>query len=207
MNNISKKHWIYTAIGASNHNPLEREVDDYYATPPDTIVSLFGVQNFNKDIWEPSCGELHLSKKMQELGKNVLSTDIVDRGAGTDEVLDFLSYDAEKYKGMYDIITNPPFKYAQKFCEQAIDLAKRNVAMFMKLQFLESVARQDLFRVAPPTYVAVFIKRVTCAKNGKWESLKNGSPASYAWFIWDKEKLNPPIGINTNQPRPQILWV
>lgn len=202
-----ENHWIYTALGASNHKPQDRERDDYYATPPYVIDSLLTVKSFSKDIWEPACGEMHLSDRLKSFGYNVFSTDMIERGVPIDKELDFLSYNAGEYAGKYDIITNPPYRYAQEFCEQAISLAKRNVAMFLKIQFLEGVKRQNLFRVAPPTYVVVFIRRVQCAKNGDWDSLKSGSPSTYAWFIWDKEKIATPIGTAHENQNPQILWV
>lgn len=202
-----ENHWIYTALGASNHNPEQREHNDYYATPPYVINTLLATKTFGDDIWEPACGEMHLSNRLKAFGYNVFSTDRIERGVPLDKRLDFLSHNAEEYSGKYDIITNPPYRYAQEFCQQAISLAKRNVAMFLKIQFLEGVKRQNLFRVAPPTYVAVFIRRVQCAKNGDWDSLKSGSPSTYAWFIWDKEKIARPIGSAYENQNPQILWV
>lgn len=205
--NNTKRSWIYTALGASNHAPENRQANDYYASQPEVINALLKVKSFDNNIWEPACGGMHLSNRLKELGYNVFSTDLIRHSTSMDNELDFLSHHAEKYAGQYDIITNPPYRHAQEFCEQAISLAKRNVAMLLKVQFLEGLRRQELFKVAPPTYVAVFIRRIQCAKNGDWDALKSSSPSTYAWFIWDKEKLNPIIGVNKEQPSPQILWI
>lgn len=79
----------YTTLGASNHSEHDREVNDYYATEPDTIDDLFNAEKFDGDIWECACGEGHLSKRMIELGKTVISTDLINRGYGENNI-DFL---------------------------------------------------------------------------------------------------------------------
>ncbi len=61
--------------------------------------------------------------------------------------------------------------------------------MFLKLQFLEGVARyNEIFRITPPKAIYVFKKRVLCAKNGEFERLREigGSAVAYAWFVWQK---------------------
>lgn len=85
---------IYTPIGASNHCKEEREINDFYATHPAAIDYLFKVENFQKEIWEPAAGMGHLSKRMIELGHNVFSTDLIDRGySSCIPNIDFLSTD------------------------------------------------------------------------------------------------------------------
>ena len=127
--------------------------------------------------------------RMKYLGKEVLSTDIIDRTNGLiNEKVDFLNYN--KLKSLHigtDIITNPPYKFATECVEKAIDLISdgHKVAMFLKIQFLEGQNRRKLFDKYPPKIVAVFSKRIKCAINGDFENI--GSSAScYAWFIWEK---------------------
>lgn len=78
----------------------------------------------------------------------VKSTDLVDRGYGKSGV-DFLKC-TTPFNG--DIITNPPYKYAQEFVEHALELIPNGhkVAMFLKLTFLESKNRRSLFESNPP---------------------------------------------------------
>lgn len=86
-----------------------------------------------------------------------------------------------------DIVTNPPFKYAQQFIEKALDIIShdRYVCMFLKLQFLEGKARKEIFEKYPPIRVWVSSSRITCAKNGKFDEYPS-SAVCYAWFIWKK---------------------
>ena len=47
------------------------------------------VTTFRGDIYEPCCGQGHISKVLIENGYNVFSSDLVDRGYGTPRI-DFL---------------------------------------------------------------------------------------------------------------------
>ncbi len=147
-----KKDWTgststaFRIIGASSHSEGERQEDDYYATEPSSINDLFQYETFSPTIWEPCCGQGHLSKRMEELGKDVISADLIDRGYGFKGV-DFLKCEIPTDN---DIITNPPYKYAQEFCEKAIELTSGKVAMFLKLTFLEGQARKKFFSRTPP---------------------------------------------------------
>lgn len=73
---------IYSTLGASNHSESERAENDYYATDPKAIDYLLEKATLNRNIWECACGEGHLSKRLTELGYNVKSTDLIDRGLG-----------------------------------------------------------------------------------------------------------------------------
>lgn len=182
------KKSTFTTLGASSHALGEREENDYYATHPSTIKSLFDVEEFNPLIWECACGGGHLSKAMEELGKEVVSTDLVDRGYGLGGE-DFMQY-RTVFPG--DIITNPPYKFAQEFVEKAIELTSNKVAMFLKLTFLEGQKRRKMFEKFPPKTVYVFSQRQMCAKNGKFEDY-DSSAAAYAWFVWEKGFIGSPV--------------
>ena len=194
MNDITKKQkdWtgngnsIYKTLGASNHTDKERQSEDFYATEPRAAELLLELEEFDENIWECACGQGDLSKVFEKAGHKVLSTDLVDRGYGTGGV-DFLKCN-EVFNG--DIITNPPYKYAQSFVEHALELVPdgHKVAMFLKLQFLEGKARRELFEKYPPKVVYVASGRLLCAKNGDFEGMRagGGSAVAYAWYVWEK---------------------
>ena len=79
---IGGKRSVFTTLGASNHSSEERESNDYYATHPDAINYLKKKIELPHLILEPACGEGHLSERLKELGHEVMSYDIVDRGYG-----------------------------------------------------------------------------------------------------------------------------
>lgn len=178
------KNSIYKTLGASNHTEKDREENDYYATDPKAIDILLSVEKFDNFIWEPACGEGHLSKRLEELGYNVFSTDLVNRGYGYSD-FDFLQ---EMGTRNCDIITNPPYKFAKEFVEKGIELTKNKLALFLKIQFLEGKERKKLFQKYPPKYVYVSSSRILCAKNADFEGMiaGGGSAVAYAWFVWYK---------------------
>jgi len=182
---------IYKTLGASNHTDKEREVNDFYATDPLAIDKLLEVENLYDYIWEPAAGEGHLVKRLREKGYSVFASDIIQRDYPLDDVQDFLNIKTSCYKLSYDIITNPPYKYAKEFVLKALDLIEqgRKVCMFLKLTFLEGKSRyKELFSKYPPKTIYVFSERIMCAKNGDFEGMKagGGSAVAYAWFVWEK---------------------
>lgn len=176
---------IYKTLGASNHTEKERQLDDYYATEPKAAELLLEQEEFHHTIWECACGEGHLAKVFEAHGHEVISTDLVYRGYGDPEPLDFLNETIDDFEG--DVITNPPYKFALEFVQRALDSIKpgRKVAMFLKLQFLEGKSRKNFFQITPPRRVYVSSSRLKCAKNGEFESISS-SAVAYAWFVWEK---------------------
>ena len=174
---------IYVTLGASNHVEEERQEDDFYATDPKAARLLLELEDFDHNIWECACGEGHLAEVFKEAGHNVFATDLIDRGYGVGG-FDFLNCN-EHWDG--DIITNPPYKYAQEFVEHAMELVPvgAKVVMFLKLQFLEGKARRELFKKYPPKTVYVSSSRLICAKNGDFETVTS-SAVAYCWYVFVK---------------------
>lgn len=175
---------IFATLGASNHIDEDREKHDYYATDPKALELLLELEQFNHNIWENACGEGHLSEVLIREGYNVKSTDLIDRGYGEGGV-DFLKGDFEMFNG--DIITNPPYKYAKQFIEKSLSLIPKGnrIAMFLKLTFMESKGRKQMFIDNPPKVIYVSSSRLLCAKNGDFTK-KESSAVAYAWYIWEK---------------------
>lgn len=207
---MAKKDWkgnsksIYTTLGASNHVEEEREVNDYYATHPKATEMLCNLEKFSDNILEPCCGQGHISRVLEARGYNVESMDLIDRGYGRGGV-DFLQYNETVDK---DIVTNPPYSLAQEFLEHAMDIVTdgHKIAMFLKLTFLESDGRKDMFKRYPPKKIWVSSNRIPCGKNGDFYQRDNNgnilydrknnpkevsSAVCYAWFIWEKGYSGP----------------
>ena len=183
---IGNQRSVFGTMGASNHANKERQMEDYYATDPKAIDILLQCEKFNGTIWECACGEGYMSEKLKSYGFDVISTDLVDRGYGEGNI-DFLLCD----KPLGDnIITNPPYKYVQDFCEKAYSLIEngKKVAMFMKLLHLEGKARKKMWLEMPLKTLYVSSSRILCAKNGDFEEMikGGGSATAYAWYVWEK---------------------
>jgi hypothetical protein len=161
-----------------------REKNDFYATPQESTEKLLNFVTFRGNIYEPCCGQGHISKVLIKHGYKVFSSDLVDRGYGTPRV-DFLM-ETQKHD---NIVTNPPFKNALEFAERALELSRYKVALLLKLSFLEGVARRNFFKSYPPEKVWVFSQRQALMKNGEPHS---GGMLALAWFVWSKGNIESP---------------
>ena len=190
------KNTPFSTLGASNHSMLDREQHDYYATDPAAVKALLEKENFAHRIWEPACGEGHISKVLESAGYDVKSTDLIYRGFGSPIPQDFLHDEIANFAG--DIITNPPYRYATEFVEKALGIIGDGhiVAMLLKLTFLEGKKRKQLFAKYPPKKVYVFSERVVCALNGDFKNV-GSSAVCYAWFVWGKGFTG----------KPEIDWI
>lgn len=172
----------------------KREENDFYATDGYAITKMadkLKTLGISQNVWECACGNGCLSEPLKALGYDVLSTDLIDRGYGQTE--DFLKSD-RAWNG--DIITNPPFKDAVRFVEKSMELLQSgNKAMFLlKIQFLETPKRADLFKRCGLKNVIVNSERVCCAMNGEFDSYYKkrngryvGGTQVYAWFVFEKD--------------------
>ncbi len=179
-------------IGFTNYSISEREENDFYSTDPRDVEKLLERESFEGSIWEPACGNGAISKVLEKHypGK-VLSSDLIDRGYGNTNI-DFLT-SIEIYD---NIITNPPYKNALEFVQQALKLSNKKVVMFLKLVFLEGQKRYKFFQEYPPKKIYVFSYRATCWKNGIQDS-KSGTTLAHAWFVWEKGHAG----------KPEIEWI
>ena len=190
---MNKKDWVgntnsvYKIIGASNHAvDGKREVDDFYATSPSVLDLLSNKFDIPKKIVEPMAGNGDLSKKLIEMGCNVISYDIIERNYPLDKVIDF--FQVKEIPSGYSILTNPAYKIAKESVLHALNLVddRQFVIMFLKTTFLEGKGRyNDLFSKYPPKCVYVFVERQICAKGGNFENVQS-SAVSYAFFVWQK---------------------
>ena len=193
---------VYSTLGASNHSEYDRADNDFYATDPVVIWELFDKmkehnETFADVIREPATWNWHLAEELKKRRHGVMCTDIIQREYKLNRVHDFL-LDASNWTlkdTTMDIITNPPYKYAQAFVEKAISLLNtdRKVAFFLKLTFLEWQKRKKMFKDYPPKYVFVYSKRAKCARNWEEEMFDKSSAVCYAWFVWVKWYKGNPI--------------
>lgn len=169
----------------------ERVDNDFYATPPEATEALLLNFPFFGTFLEPCVGEGHIAKTIyQYYEKPIKTMDIVDRGFEGTVIDNFLTHD---FKGetFDNIITNPPYTLAQEFAEKSLSILSTHgqLALFLKIQFLEGLKRREFFKKYPPKYIAVFSNRQNPLRNGSTVD-ENGKPWSstmcFAWFIWER---------------------
>lgn len=182
---------VFTTLGASNHVDSERDLHDYYATEPKATKLLLEIVDLDDNVWECAAGGGHMADIIAATGRNVFKSDLISRRDDI-EVINFLTTD-KKFDG--DIVTNPPYKYAQEFVEKGMELIPdgKKLVLFLKVTFLEGQKRRDLFEKYPPKEVWVSSSRLRCVKGGDFSSKGNSSAVAYAWFVWEKEFEGDPI--------------
>jgi hypothetical protein len=178
---------------------------DYSPTPPfatraliERVLPTMNISAVSlRSVHEPACGEGHMAEVLREYFPTVIATDIVDRGYG-DAVRNFLDDTFEVDADW--IITNPPFnKKAEQFTLKAIQQARVGVAIFARLQWIETIGRYErLFRDYPPTQIAFFCERVPLHM-GRWEP-EGKTATAYIWLVWVKARApRPPFWIPPGQ--------
>lgn len=170
-----------------------RQKEDFYATDSFAIVKMadkLKELGISKSVWECACGNGCLSEPLKTLGYDVFSTDLIDRGYG--QVEDFLTSNRQ-WGG--DIITNPPFKDAVKFIEKSMQLLQpgRKALFLLKIQFLETTKRAEVFRKCGLKRVVVNSERICCAMNADFDLYFKkkddhyvGGTQLYAWYVFEK---------------------
>ncbi len=169
---------------------------DFFPTPPwatraliEHVFPQIGRRSdscWNKTAWEPACGEGHMAETLGEYFREVLASDIADYGYDGAETADFLDPIVTGSDSVDWIITNPPFgELGEAFVLEALDLANTGVAMFMRVQWLDSIGRYErIFRDTPPTLIAFFAERVNLCK-GRWDP-DGATATAYMWLVWLK---------------------
>lgn len=182
---------------------------EFYKTPPEATWSLLALEDdfMPLRIWEPACGDGAISKILRERGRDVMSTDIVDRGYGIGGV-DFLKVRSpqgvkiKRYgwaKVMTDdaslgIVTNPPFSLAQEFVDKAFSFENVTyVALLLRLSWLESSKRKVWFEARPPSRIHVSSRRLPMMHREGYEGTKSTSTLAHAWYVWTRDFSEPPV--------------
>ena len=157
---------------------------DFFPTPQWATYALIDNERFNGEIWECACGDGAMSEVLEDVGHEVYSSDLYERGYG-DPGIDFL----EPPRKAANIITNPPYNCAEGFVRSGVEHSTQKFALLLRLAFLEGANRaRTIFSECPPSRVWVFSERITFYPTGV--ERKGSGTTAYAWFVWDKDASN-----------------
>ena len=183
--------WL-NIVWANRSDWTDRQKEDYYATDPRAISDLAKFVDIRWIVWENACWEWNLSKELEKLPNviDVIKSDKIHRWTGM--VLDFMNWEwklnfslkkAEVINNCDWIITNPPYKYWKKWIQKSLEYTP-NVAVMMKLVFLESADRYEFFKKSGLKKVLVYSKRLWVYKDNM--KTKNSWLVAYAWFVFER---------------------
>src|SRR4249920_1726140 len=114
------------ATGTGTHTFKARGKEDNYETPDVAVQALLKTEKLPRDVWEPACGSGNIVRVLRAAGHHVTATDLYDYGFEPNFAksgIDFLSGGFIPMGGA--IVTNPPYKHAQKFVETALSLCPK----------------------------------------------------------------------------------
>jgi len=169
----------------SGYARIER---DNYETPGWVTRALMPhMSKYSARIWEPACGSGKMVRAFKTKGYIVVKyTDI-------DTASNFLLWDeAPEFSNV--IVTNPPYKLAQKFIEHALRLmepCQGSVGMLLRADYDHAKCRHHLFRDCP-----AFAKKLVLTKRIAWFVEADGKPKAspsfnHSWFLWSWKHEGP----------------
>ena len=162
-----------------------RAAYEFYPTPPEATRALLSAESFDGSIWEPACGQGHISKVLTEAGYDVVSTDLVSYGYG-EAGRDFL---AESRPLAKHIVTNPPYGrgLADAFAKHALALTREtegSVAMLMNLSGLCHPLRHDFYVGQPPAVVYALDECICWPYGDPSHATTSIAKQRYCWIVW-----------------------
>jgi hypothetical protein len=169
---------------------------DLYPTPAWVIAALAEhVDLRGLTVWEFACGDGRMVEALRAAGcARVYSTDIVDRGNGQDETLDFLSAQIPAVMDFDLFATNPPFGKGGRTAVAFIEVGLRRLpiggmlALLLPCDFDSAKTRARYFGDCRHFVGKIVLtERVIWFKrnDGKREAPRENS----AWFLWQRNSL------------------
>lgn len=126
-------------------------------------------------VWEPFVGKDDIGAVLEESGREVIRTDLNDRGFGEARV-DFLMERSARARA---IVSNPPFCLARQIIAHAAwPLGIEYMALLLKADFLNSNKSSDSFDLWRPARVLVIPWRIDFTGQG-------AGPMNCNWYIWN----------------------
>lgn len=172
---------------------LNRAEHDFYRTPRCAIEPLLNVEKFYGSVWEPACGDGAISDALLDRGLTVTSSDLIDYGYKNSGTLDFLDRSFKPETKFNCVVTNPPFKLAQAFCERGLEVSDGKVAMLCRLLFLAGKKRAGFFAKTPLARVWVFPGRINFNRdNEERYASGTGGMIDYCWLVWEHGHVGSP---------------
>jgi len=160
--------------GVENSRPLRlQRPDGFYATPESATVALIIAigEYLDGPIHEPACGDGAMARVLSRHGRQVLATDLVDRGHGIPGV-DFLKFGRSEQI----VVTNPPYHLADEFIATAVP-GSRLVAMLLKSDYWHAASRIALYEAFPPRQQLVLTWRLDWTGQGR-------PTMNCSWWVW-----------------------
>jgi hypothetical protein len=175
----------------------ERVERDLYPTREPWVVAALAEHLDLRGLtaWEFACGNGDMAEALRQHGcARVYATDIVDRGNGQDEVLDFLSAQRPKIEHFDLAASNPPFGQGGRLAVAIIEAGLRRLpiggilALLLPCDFDSAKTRARHFRDCPH-----FVGKIVLTRRIVWfqrnDGVREAPKENSAWFLWQRSPL------------------
>lgn len=154
-------------------NP-NRDPFDRFWTPAYVTLALLDREEFPSTIYEPACGEGHITRALRSRGYSVIEGDLLT------------GQDFFKFNGrVKSIITNPPYIHNNKWLQHVYDCTLTKSAVLVPLTTLTSRSRHKIFESFDCSLKAyMFTSLVMNFTEGEWKRAK----FFHTWLVIDKTK-------------------
>lgn len=164
-----------------------RHPDDWYIEPNWVSAAIFAAEKFEGRIWDPAAGLGRILEAATMAGHEAVGSDLICRNVDAYQGrVNFLECDDGAREA--NIVSNPPFKHAREFVEQALKLADRKVPMLLPANWVQGERRSIWLETTPLRRVWFLAPRPSMPPGPVVLSgvkAGNGS-VDYAWFVWLK---------------------
>jgi len=187
-------------MSGSNRHIARQSSHDNYETPAWAVRALLRREPLYGRVLEPCCGPGAIVREIERIDPDVDVT-ACDYREGTRIAgfggVDFTAPIDNGLRGSFDfVITNPPFKLAEKMVSNALFVARKRVYFFQRSAWMEGGARfRNVWSCTPLRKVLVFVNRVDCYPEGEI-TFKKGMYC-FAWYCWE-------IGYTG---APELAWI
>jgi hypothetical protein len=128
----------------SHTSDHQRHTEDWYVEPRFTVEQLLDEESFEGEVLDPCCGGGTIVSVCQSRGISAGGSDIVDRGfRGNFEVRDLFSIT----EPVDNIISNVPYGIAEACARHMLGIARRKVALILRMPFWESRTSRNSRRI------------------------------------------------------------
>jgi hypothetical protein len=175
------------------HSEFERDKDDFYVEPEWCVHRLLDRYGDVRALHDPCCGRGTIVDVARERGVEATGSDLIDRADGRFPLQDFLCWPSKQPS----VVTNPPFKIAEKIVAQALRTVAEGgiVAVVAQAKFLFSQGRHPIF-VRPEMERVIAFSRRPSMPPGKMlaelgETCRGGGSIDFVWCVWRVGKAVP----------------
>lgn len=178
-----------------NSHIFDRDPNDFYIEEMWCNTRLFEDHYFVGPVFDPACGSGRIVQAARAAGYDANGSDIVDRCNGEFSVCDFLSDDWKNSNGARSLVSNPPFKIADKFIKKALTLDFLMIAMLLPAKWHMSARRSRWLKTTPLMLGATCVPRPSMPPGDMiLAGTKPGSGKNdFSWYIWRKGNNSAPL--------------